>query len=142
MEAVVRLVTEFFMISLCIASASIDQKEIRVDVVEDRGYMDTIIVRREKIGYTVHDEMDGKLVHSATILPKACPEDIYVYSDLKGKSETINLQQVIRELELPELRTKHQLRLESIDGVKIAVDRSKDVAFISHDKMNRTYVVH
>jgi hypothetical protein len=142
MMEMVKVVTELFMMVLCVTSAPVDQQEVRIDVVGDRGYMDTMIVRREKVGFTVYDEMGGKLVKFATLLPKDGAENVFVCTDSKGKSETVDLPRAIEGLKLPKLRAKTRLRLKTTDGVSIAVDRSKDVVFITPDKLKRTYVVH
>jgi hypothetical protein len=142
MSAIARVVTEFFMMVLCVTSAPVDQQEVRIDVVGDRGYMDTMIVRREKVGFTVHDEMGGKLVQIGTIVPKDDAEGVFVYTDLKGKSETVDLLKAIEGLTLSDLKTKARLRVKTTDGVSIALDRSKNVIFITPNKLGRTYVIH
>ena len=142
MEAIARAVTEFFMMVLCVTSAPVDQQEIRISVVADRGYMDTMVLRREEVGFTVHDEMNGKLVQIGTIVPKDGSEVAFIYTDLKGKSETIDLLRAVQDLNLSDLRTKARLRLKATDGASIALDRSKNVTFITPDKLGRTYVIH
>ena len=142
MEAIARVVTEMFMMVLCVTSAPVDQQEIRISVVEDRGYSDTMIVRREKVGFTVHDDMNGKLVKFMTIVPKDGAENAFVCTDHKGKSQTVDLTQGIEKLNVQKLRTKARLRLKATDGVSIAVDRSNSVTFITPDKLKQTYVVH
>ncbi len=142
MSAIARVVTEFFMMVLCVTSAPVDQQEVRIDVVGDRGYMDTMIVRREKVGFTVHDEMNGKRVQIGTCVPKDGAEGVFVYTDLKGKSETVDLLKGIEALTLSDLRTKPRLRLKTIDGMSIALDRSKNLTFITPIRVGRTYVIH
>ena len=142
MEMVAKVVTEFFMMVLCVTSAPVDQQEIRIDVVGDRGYVDTIIVRRQDVGFTVHDEMNGKLVKIATIRPRDGAKNVFVCTSVKGKSETINLVQAIPGMKLSELRNKSRLRLKTADGGAIAIDRSKDVVFMTPSGSKHTYVVH
>ncbi|WP_339748159.1 hypothetical protein [uncultured Rubinisphaera sp.] len=142
MEAVARVATEFFMMVLCVNAAPADQQEIRVDVVGNQGYVDTMIVRREEVGFTVHDEMNGKLVRFLTIVPKDDAENVFVCTDHKSKSETVDLHQGIEGLNVSHLRTKPRLRLKATGGMNIAIDRSKEVVFITPDKLKRTYVVH
>ena len=127
---------------LCVSSAPVDRQEIRIDLVGDRGYVDTIIVRREDVGFTVHDEMNGKLVKFATIVPKDGAENVFVCTDQNGKSETVDLAHGIVGLNLSELKTKIPLSLKTTDGGRIAVDRSKDVVFFTPSTLKRTYVVH
>ena len=141
MEAA-RVVTQFFMIVLSISSAPADRQEVRIDLIEERGYVDTAIVRREEAGFTVYDEMNGKLVKFATIVPKDGAENVFVCTDLKGNVETIDLGQGIKRLKVSDLRTKPRLRLQTVDGGRIALDRSKDVTFLTASALKGTYVVH
>lgn len=142
MEGITRIVTEYFMMVLCVTSAPVDQPEIRIDVIQDGGYVDTMIVRREEVGFTVHDEMNGKLVKFMTIVPKDGVENIFVCTDHKGKSATVDLNGQIEGLNVSHLRATPRLRLKATDGVNIAIDRSKEVVFITPDELKRTYVVH
>jgi hypothetical protein len=142
MEAVARVVTEFFMMVLCVCSAPVDQQEVRIDLLGDRGYVDTMIVRREEVGFTIHGRRKRKLVKLATIVPKEGAENVFVCRDEKGNSETIDLAQGIEGLNVSELRTKDRLRLKTTDGGSIALNRSKDVLFLTPSVLKRTYVVH
>ena len=142
MEEVVRVVTEFFMMVLCVTSAPVDQQEIRIDLVGDRGYVDTMIVRREEVGFTVHDERNGKLVKFVTIVPKDGAENVFICTDHKGRSQTVDLGQGIKGLDVSKLKTAIRLRLKARDGENIAVDRSGNVCFITPGSQKQTYVVH
>jgi hypothetical protein len=142
MEPIAKVVAEYFMMVLCVTSAPVDQQEIRIDVIEDGAYVDTMIVRREEVGFTVHDEMNGKLVKFMTIVPKDGVENALVCTDHKGKSGTVDLTQAIEGLDVSQLRTRPRLRLKAKDGVNFAIDRSNEVVFITPDKLKRTYVVH
>ena len=142
MEAVVKIVSEFFMMVLCVTSAPVDQQEIRIDLLGSRGYVDTMIVRREEVGFTVHDEMNGKLVKFMTIVPKDGAENAFIVTDVKDDSETVDLAQGIQNLSVSKLRTEPRLRLKATDGESIAVDRSGNVTFITSGQQKQTYVVH
>ncbi len=142
MEIAAKIVTEFFMMVLCVTSAPADQQEIRIDVVGAQGYVDTMIVRREDAGFTVYDEMNGELVKLMTIIPKDGAENVFVCTDHKGKSETIDLAQAVKGFNSSYLKTKPRLRLKTSTGERIAVDHSKDVVFLTSSTLKRTYVVH
>ena len=142
MNFVTELLTDLFIIMLCVTSAPADQQEIRIDVVGNQGYMDTLLIRREKVGFTVHDEMNGKWVKFVTILPKDGVDNVFISTDHKGRSETIDILQGIPSLKLSDLKTKNRLRLKTKNGEKIAVDRSKEITFITPEKLKRTYIVH
>ena len=136
------ILTDFFMMVLCISSAPVDQQEVRIDLVGDGGYVDTMIVRREEVGVTVYDEMNGKLIEVVRIVPKDGTEYAFVCTDQEGKKETVDLARGIKDLNVPELRNKTRLRLKTTDGVNIAVDRSDDVLFVTPDRLKGTFVVH
>ncbi len=142
MSEIVRVVTELFMMVLCVTSTPVDQQETRIDIVGDRGYVNTMIVQREEAGFTVHDERNGKLNLLMTIVPKNGEENVFICTDNQGESQTVDLGQGIKGLDLHKLRSGSRLRLETIDGDTIAVDRSGEVSYIKLDKAELTYVVH
>ena len=108
----VKLVSEIFMIVLCIFAGPFSQdegkkeirKEIRIDLVGNKGYLDTLIVKRTEEGFTVYDEMNGKLAEVVTIQPVKDKKHVYLCKDAKGKSETVDLAKSIIDFESLNLR--------------------------------------
>lgn len=103
MEAVVQLVSELFMIVLCIIAGPADQREVRIDVVEEQGVVASLIVRREddkpdrcldirsldtcthpdgtEKGFAVYNEGEGEkavLLRVGTIRPVKGKKDVYI----------------------------------------------------------------
>ena len=140
--AVVKVVTELFIMVLCVTAAPVDQQEIRVDFVSDRGYAETMIVQRAETGFNVYNEMDGSLVEVMNVVPKQGADHVFVCTDREGNKETVDLAQGIIDFSAPKLKKETRLRLKARDGVKIAINRSDDVVFITPDKLRKTYVVH
>lgn len=141
MEVIAKVVTEFFMMVLCVTAAPVDQQEVRIDMIDAGSYVDTMIVRREKVGFTVYDEMNGKLVEFARIVPKDGAENVYVVTRM-GKSEVVDLSNGIAAFDVEKLRTKNRLQLKTTDEDAITVQRSADVTYLTSKRMRRTYVVH
>ena len=86
--------------------------------------------------------MNGKLVKFMTIVPKEGADTVFVCTDHKGKTETVDLAQGIKGFNVSQLRAKTRLRLKTADGGRIALDRSKDLLFLNSIALKRTYVVH
>ncbi len=142
MSFIANVITEIFMMVLCVTATPSDQNEIQVSMVTDRGYMDTMIVRREDAGYAVYDEMNGDLVKLMTIIPKDGSENIFVCTDHNGRTQTVNLDEGIKDFNPAELRSKDRIRLKTSDGGKIALDRADKITFIKADAIKETYVLH
>jgi len=149
MEAV-KLVSELFMMVLCIFAGPFDQKdaqkkgrkEIKIDLVGNRGYMDTLIVKRTEDGFTAYDEMNGKLAEIATIQPVKGKKHVYLCKDAKGKSETVDLAKSIVDFESLNLRKAKRKILRLKDDSKIRFNRSGNVIYLTPSEQKRTYVVH
>ncbi len=68
MQAIAELVTEVFMVLLCIVASPADRGETRIDILEERGYVDTLVVKGSKEDdWLVKEEKDGKLVPYASV---------------------------------------------------------------------------
>lgn len=141
MQAVAQLVTEFFMMVLCLASSPPDQKDIRIDVVGDRGYIDTLIAQRTDAGWTVWDETNGKRAEVAKVTRVEGMQDAYV-ADSDGKKETVRLSDTIVGFDPQQLRSAARLTLKAKDGTIIKLNRSGPVVFLTASSGKRTYVVH
>jgi len=142
MSALPTVATEFLMMVLCILSAPVDQQVIRVDIIGRQGYSDTLIVQRSDQGFTVYDDMNGKLVTFATIQPQEGSKSVFVCTGPEGKKETVGLSDAAPGLNVSELRTESKVRLKTKNQVSIKVDRSGSVSFLKAQAIPRTYVVH
>lgn len=141
----VKLVLEFFMIVLCILAGPFGEedmdKELVVDLIGERGYMDTLIVRHADAGFAVYDEMNGKLVEVIRIQPVKDKKLAYVCTDMKGKKETVNIPQSIVDFKSMEIgKTKRDI-LKLKDGSTVRLDRSGDVVYLTPMVQKRTYAV-
>ena len=142
MSAIPMAVTEFFMMALCILSAPVEEQVIRVDVVGREGFIDTLIVQRSDEGFTVYDDMNGKLVKFAVVQPQEGSKGVSLCTDLKGRQEVVDLSDAVAGLNVSERRAESKVRLKTTDQVSIKVDRNGSVSFLKAEPMNHTYVVH
>jgi len=142
MQLIARVITDFFMMVLCVVFAPVDQQEFRIDLVRDRGYADTMIVRREDGGFGIYANKKGELAKHATITPKEGEAGVFIVTDAKGQSETVDLAQGIKDFDLEQLGARERLQLKTLDGDGITVQRSGKVTYITVDKSGDTFVLH
>lgn len=142
MVGAAKVITEFFMIVLCLASAPAGQQEVRIDIVDGQGYQATFIARQNKGNYKVYVKKDGDRRMFLTLQMKNPPEHTYTCTGQTGKSETVALAKRIRDLNSGDLKSKKGLHLTTVNGKSIYLKRSKEVSFITTSNNNRTYVVH
>ena len=144
--SMVKLVSELFMMVLCIlagpASDKDMDKEILIDVIGDRGYVDTMIVKRIDEGFAIYDEMNGKLVEVARIEPLEDKEHVYVCTDVKGKEGVVNLPESIVDFKSMDLSKAKKDVLKLKHGFEVHLGRSRDIVYLTSVEQKRTYVVH
>jgi hypothetical protein len=126
------------MMVLCITSAPVDQKEIRIDIVGEQGCVETLIVRREAVGFSVYDGEEKAL----TVVPKDGTENVFICSNDAGQSWTVDLAGGIKDFDVLKLRTEAPLKLKATAGERILVTRSGSVCYFTPDSHEHTYVVH
>lgn len=142
MMAVVKLVSEIFMLVLCIFMGPAEQKQVRIDLIAENGYMDTLIVRRVEGEIHVLDEVDGKRKRVGTIRLDA--EQPYVYHcEMRGKEqEKVDLGDAIPDIkELEPVKIKQKI-LKLKDGARIQMSRSGKVLYLTVKGEDRTYAIH
>jgi len=129
----VKLISELFMIVLCIFTSPFNQdesktEEIRIDLIGKRGYVDTLIVKRIGEGFAVYDEMNGKLVKGAIIQPVKDKKYTYLCKDLTPNQSLTNSEDGNELVDLPksiinfetlklEKKKKETLRSVVISGI-------------------------
>ena len=141
-----KLASELFMIVLCILAGPLDEdnmeSELLVDLIGERGYVDTLIVKHADKGFIVYDEMNGKLVEWAKIQPVEGKKHVYICTDAKGKKEMVDLPQSIVDFKSMDLGKVKRDVLKLKDSYKIRMDRSAGVVYLTPMIQMRTYVVH
>ena len=144
--AELKLVSELFMIVLCILAGPLDkdnmEAELLIDLIGNRGYVDTLIVKHADKGFIIYDEMNGKLSEWARIQPVEDKKHVYICTDAKGKKETVDLPQSIVDFKSMDLGKVKRDVLKLKDSYKIRIDRSAGVVYLTPMSQKRTYVVH
>lgn len=141
-----RVVSEFFMIVLCILSGPAGEndmdREILIDVIGERGYIDTMIVKRMDESLVVYGEMNFELMEVARIQPLADRDHVYVGADVMGKKGMVDLPQLIVDFKSMDLSKAKKEVLKLKDGTEIRLNRSHDVVYLTPVEQKHTYVVH
>ena len=140
MEIVVAL-PRTFMVILCLVLAPTDQKEVRVDMVGERGYEDTIIAVRTEEGYDLFDEVganDEKRVKFCTISRVDDEEAVFEVTE-GDEHERVDLRAFKKALE-PLTKERHQKI--AVEGNEVRIDVSGKVVFVSVKTRSDTFVVH
>jgi hypothetical protein len=142
MQAATQIVTEFFMVVLCLYAAPSDQGDYYIDCIGPDGYMDTFIVKRVEEGFAAYDEMDGELEEYVRISSIEGKKHVYACTYAEGKCEIINLERDIVKLDSLNFKEAKRLVVKVKDGSEIRFDKSGDVRYFAPRGRKRTYVVH
>ncbi len=145
MTVVVKLVSELFMIVLCFLAGPSGEKDMEKDILIDligaRGYIDTMIVKRTDEGFVVYDEMNKEMVEVGRMQPLEGKEHVYVCTDAKGKKEVVDLPQSIVDFKSMDLSKAMKDVLKVKSGPQIRLSRSRDIVYLTDMERKRTYVV-
>jgi len=58
MQAIAKIVSELFMLVLSVVSAPSDLREFRLDVIQNSGRVETMLVRRTDAGFVLLEQQD------------------------------------------------------------------------------------
>lgn len=142
MQMVAKVVTEFFMMVMCVVVAPSDQQEFHIDVISENGYMDTLIVKREAAGFAVYDEAGEEQVKIGTITSMEGENSVFVFTQKNDERQIIDLKKGIPEFDSKKMKNEEHLNLKTADGDRIKVDRSGKVVYVSLGRTPETFVVH
>jgi len=142
----VKLISELFMIVLCILTGPFDNEDINaellIDLIGNSGYVDTLIVKHADGGFIAFDEMNGKLAEVARIQPVEDKKYTYICTDIKGKKETVNLAQSIVDFKSMDIGKGKRDVLKIKGGQQIRRARAADIVYLTPVSQKHTYVVH
>lgn len=141
MQAVAKIVTEAFLMIVAALAAPEKLTEFRIDMIDNNGYMGTLVVKRVDNGFTFYAEENKELVKFMTV--KVSKDNLQEYNvvALGDKKETVNFDKSINQFSLDKLRKENQLTLDIIDGTKLKLNRSGSNIYLTYSKSGRTYVV-
>lgn len=142
MNAIGQIISEFFIMVLCATAAPVDQQEIRLDILSSGGSLQTIVIRREERGFTIHEEGKEKLRKVGSILLKEGEKNVFIRELPSGKKDTIDLASEIKNFNVEDLRSQKRLRLKTSGGASFTVERSGKVTYFKFEGKKRTFITH
>jgi len=142
MQQVIQMVSEIYMIVLCLLTGPADQKEMYIDQVSTRGLMDTLIVQRTDQGFTVYDERSGHRVPFVTLQRQAGKPGVFIAKGPNGREEVVDLSAESASLETLNARQQGKQILKLKGGSEVQIARSGGITYVNELRSDRTYVVH
>lgn len=141
MAPAAKLVTDLFMMVLCIYVMPPDKEDLRIDLINADGYVDTMIVRRADDGFIIYDGIPGETDEVVPVRP--LPEE-GTFQSLRpdGKETVIRLPDVLDDLAKLKSPTVTHMDLQAKDGTEIKYRQSGGVAYLTIVQAQRTYAAH
>jgi len=136
------VVGELFMMVLAVIAAPSDLKEFRVDLIEQSGRIETLIVQRTDIGFTLLEQQGDKFVERGSIRPVAGKQEVFALKLGNGPEKTIDLAAGIQGFTCDALQKARSVDLKASDGVKISVYRSGAAVYLTPEGKGITYACH
>ena len=130
------------MLVLSVISAPSDLKEFRLDIIQQSGRVETMLVRRTDTGFMLLEQQGDKTVERGSIRPVAGKPDTYSLKLGDVPEQTIDIAAGIPGFNLEGLRKSQTLDLKAGDGVAIHVHRSGSAVYLTPDKGRMTYACH
>jgi len=139
MSPIAEVLSLFAYLMLGCFSGPADKPEFRIDLIEETGYVDTIIVKRTKAGFDLYDSVDGSLKKMATVGWAADSRTVMIYQDESGRAERVDaspLADPLREL------SDDRPQAAVVQGVKLRLAKSGEVVVLDRVGKRKTLVVH
>jgi hypothetical protein len=92
--------------------------------------------------YSIYQEKNGQRGLFATIKPASGRPGVYVWTDSKGKTETIDLADALRGFDALDLRSAVKETMTTKDGIQIRPNRSGPVSYLKAEVTGHMYPVH
>ncbi|MCX6875129.1 MAG: hypothetical protein NTW21_15165 [Verrucomicrobia bacterium] len=142
MQAIAKIVSELFMLVLSIISAPSDLNEFRLDIIQQTGRVETMLVRRTDTGFVLLEQQGDKTVERGSIHPVAGKPDTYSLKLGDAPAQTFDFAAGIQGFTMEGLRKSQTLDLKAGDGVVIHVHRSGSAVYLTPEKGRTTYACH
>jgi hypothetical protein len=139
---IAKIVSELFMLVLSVVSAPSDQKEFRLDLIQQSGRVETMLVKRTDTGFTLLEQQGDKAVERGSIRPVAGKPNTYALKLGNGPEQTIDFAAGIKGFNTEELQKSQTLDLKASDGEVIHVRRSGSTVYLTPEKGRVTYACH
>ena len=134
-------VSQSFILALCLLLAPADVQEVRIDVVNDAGFQDTLLATPTDGGYELFDLMGPGESNRVSLCKVSRPQkDASVYDLVwEQRTDRIDLTDVARQLK--PLSEATQQRIVHNDR-PIRINQSGNVIFVHVTGNTETFVVH
>ena len=142
MQAIAKIVSELFMLVLSVIAAPSDLKEFRVDLIQQAGRVETMIVRRTDTGFVLLEQQGDKVVERGTIRPVVGKPATYSLKLGDVPEQTFDFAAGIQGFTVEGLQKSQTLDLKAGDGVVIHVHRSGSAVYLTPERGRMTYACH
>lgn len=138
----VEIVTELFMLVLSVIAAPSELKEFRVDLIQQGGRVETLMVHRTDAGFTLLEQQGDQLVEKGSVHPIEGKPSAFALK-LGDKPEQIfDFAAGIQGFSVDALKKSQALALKAADGVTIHVHRSGSAVYLTPQGKRVTYACH
>jgi hypothetical protein len=142
MVAITKIVSELFMLVLSVLAAPADLKEFRLDLIQQSGRVETMIVRRTENGFTLLEQQGDKLMERGAIRPVAGKPSTYTLKLGDAPEQTFDFAAGIPGFSMAGLQKAQTLELKASDGEVIRVQRSGAAVYLTPARGRITYACH
>ena len=142
MQAIAKIVSELFMLVLSVIAAPTDLKEFRLDVIQQSGRVETMVVQRVGAGFALLEQRGDTLVERGSIRPVPGKDAAFALKLGDGPEQVFDFAAAFQGFSLDGLRKAQTLDLKAADGVAIHVQRSGHVVYLTPERGRVTYACH
>jgi ATP-dependent Clp protease adapter protein ClpS len=142
MTAVAKIVSELFMLVLSVIAAPSDLKEFQVDLIQHSGRVETMIVRRTDVGFSLLEQQGDRLIEKGSIRPVAGKPSAFTLTLGDVPEQTYDFAAGIQGFTVEGLQKAQTLDLKAGDGVVIHVHRSGTAVYLTPERGRMTYACH
>ncbi len=142
MTPIAKIVSELFMLVLSVIATPADLKEFRVDLIQQGGRIETMVVQRTETGFKLMEQQGDRLVEKGSILQVAGKASAYVIKLGNMPEQTFDFAASIPGFTVDGLQKTQAQDLKAGDGVSIHVHRSGAAVYLTPEKGRTTYASH
>ncbi len=142
MKTAAEIVSELFMLVLAVIAAPSDLKEFRLDLIQQTGRVETMIVHRTDAGFTLLEQQGDLLVARGSIRPVAGKPSAFTLTLGNMPEQTFDFAAGIQGFTVEALQKADALDLKAGDGATIHVHRSGAAVYLTPDRGRITYACH
>ena len=142
MQAIAKIVSELFMLVLSVVSAPSDLTEFRLDVIQNSGRVETMLVRQTDTGFVLLEQQNDKTIERGTIRLVEGRPATYSLKLGDAQEQIFDFTAGIQDFSVEALQKSKTLDLKANDGVVIHVHRSGSAVYLTPENGRTTYACH